>query len=105
MSIVTLETTLMAHGNTIQEIEKSTTFHSDNVSTLQHQVTHLNSEVEKLTQKCEDLEGRSRRHNIRLTGIPEGKEGPRPRDFIAQLLQERLSLEEKLLIDRAHWTL
>lgn len=44
--------------------------------------------MEKLTQKCEDLEGR---HNI---GVPEGKEGPNPRDFIGQLLQEVLNLEE-----------
>lgn len=38
-------------------------------------------------------------------GVPEGKEGPNPRDFIARLLQEVLNLEEKPLIDRAHWSL
>lgn len=47
----------------------------------------------------------SRRHNIRISRIPEGVEGPRPRDFISQLLQDTLSLNEKPLIDRAHRTL
>ncbi|CAM4659977.1 unnamed protein product [Leuciscus chuanchicus] len=92
-SITTLEKTATSHANTIGEIEKSAS------------LTRLNSEVEKLTEKCEDLEGRLRRHNIRVIGIPEGTEGPRPRDFIAGLLQEVLSLDEKPLIDRAHRTL
>ncbi|KAE8288334.1 hypothetical protein D5F01_LYC12201 [Larimichthys crocea] len=104
-SITALEETTASQGKTITEIEKSASFHSDEVTTLRRQVTRLNSEVEKLTGKCEDLEGRSRRHNIRIIGVPEGAEGPRPRDFIAGLLQDALSLEDKPLIDRAHRTL
>ncbi len=104
-SITALEETTTSHDNIIKEIEKSATHHSDDITALQRQVTRLNSEVEKLTEKCEDLEGRSGRHNIRITGIPEGLEGPRPRDFIAGLLQELLSMDEKPLIDRAHRTL
>lgn len=102
--ITALEKTTALHENTIREIEKSASHHSD-VTTLQRQVTRLNSDVEKLTEKCEDLEGSSRRHNIWIIGIPEGTEGPRPRDFIAGLLQDVLSLDEKPLIDRAHRTL
>lgn len=104
-SITTLEKTATSHTITIGEIEKSASQQSDDITTLQRQVTRLSSEVEKLTEKCEDLEGRSRRHNIRVIGVPEGSEGPRPRDFIAGLLQEVLSLDEKPLIDRAHRTL
>lgn len=104
-SIVILEETAATHGSTIKELEKSATFHSDEVTELRQQVTKLNSELGKLAEKCEDLEGRSRRHNVRITGIPEGAEGPKPREFIAGLLQELLSLDEKPLIDRAHRTL
>lgn len=104
-SISTLEKTATSHANTMGEIEKSASHQSDDVIALQRQVTRLSSEVEKLTEKCEDLEGRSRRHNIWVIGVPEGTEGLRPRDFIAGLLQEVLSLDEKPLIDRAHWTL
>ena len=46
-----------------------------------------------------------RRNNIRLLGIPEEVEGPRPMEFMAQLVQELLGLEEKPLLDRAHCTL
>lgn len=65
----------------------------------------LNSEVEKLISKSEDLEGRSRRLNIRIIGISEGVEGSIPWDFVAGLLQEVLSLEVKPLIDGTHRTL
>lgn len=104
-SITILEETTASHGNSIKEMEKSATYHSDEVTELRQQVTQLKSELGKLTEKCEDLEGRSRRHNIRITGIPEGAEGSKPRDFIAGLLQDLLSLDEKPLIDRAHRTL
>lgn len=104
-SISALEGTAATHEKTIKDLEKTASLHSDDVTALQHQVARLNSEVEKLTSKCEDLEGRSRRHNLRITGIPEGAEGSEPRDYIAGLLQEVLSLDEKPLIDRAHRTL
>lgn len=104
-SITTLEGATASHEKTIKELEKSASFHADDVTALQHQVTRLNSEVGKLTEKCEDLEGRSRRHNIRIVGVAEGAEGSRPRDFVADLLKDVLSLDEKPLIDRAHRTL
>ncbi|KAG7504929.1 hypothetical protein JOB18_019734 [Solea senegalensis] len=105
ISISTLEEATASHQKTITELEKSASLHSDDVTALQHQVTRLNSEVGKLTEKCEDLEGRSRRHNIRIIGVPEGIEEPRPRDFVADLLKDVLSLDKKLLIDRVHRTL
>lgn len=67
-SITALEKTATLHANTIGEIEKVTSHQLDNVTALQRQVTRLNSEVEKLTEKCKDLEGRSRIHNIRVIG-------------------------------------
>lgn len=104
-SITKLEATTASHDTTIKEIERSTTDHSDSVTTLQRQVTYLKSEMEKYAQKCEDLEARSRRNNVRIVGIAEGEEGPKPRNFTAKLLQDVLSLDEPPLIDRAHRTL
>lgn len=103
-SITTLEGATTWHEKTIKELEKSASLHSDDVTALQRQVTRLNSEVGKLTEKCENLEGRSRRHNIRIIGVPEGVEGSWPRDFVADLLKDVLSLDEKSLIDRVHRT-
>ncbi|KAE8296873.1 hypothetical protein D5F01_LYC05643 [Larimichthys crocea] len=104
-SIKTLEAATAAHEKTIKELERSASLHSDDVTDLQRQVTRLTSEVGKLTEKCEDLEGRSRRHNIRIVGVPEGVEGSTTRDFVADLLKDVLSLDEKPLIDRVHRTL
>lgn len=90
------------HEAALKELEESASTHSDILSTLQSTVDHLTMKVKHLDEKCEDLKAPSRRNNIRIIRIPEGKEGPRPRDFIAQLLTEALSLPEKPLIDRAH---
>lgn len=90
------------HETALKELEESASSHSDILSTLQSTVDHLTTKVKHLDEKCEDLEARSRRNNIRIIGIPEGKEGPRPREFISQLLSETLSLPEQPLIDRVH---
>lgn len=59
--------------------------------------------MEKLSDKCTDLEGRSRRDNLRILYVKEGAEaGKKPRDFVAQLLKEALSLTAPPLIDRCH---
>lgn len=59
--------------------------------------------MENLTEKCIDLEGRSKRQNIRIVGVPEGKEnGQRVSNFVTQLLQDVLDLDETPLLDRAH---
>ena len=54
-SITTLEGTTASHQKAIKELEKSASLHSDDATALQRQVTRLNSEVGKLTEKCEDL--------------------------------------------------
>ncbi len=50
-----------------------------------------------------DLEGCSKRQNLRITGLKEGAEhGQTTREFAAGLLKEVLELEEKPVIDQAH---
>ena len=65
----------------------------------------LSAMVESLGKKCEELEARSRWHNIRLVGLPEGSEGPQPTESIAKLLMDLLGLDEMPGLDRAHRTL
>lgn len=73
---------------------------------LNAETTHrLTVEVKRISRllKCLDLEGRSKRQNLRIVGVKEGKEqGQNLRDFTAQLLQDILALDEKLRLDRAH---
>lgn len=86
-------------------MELSATTCSDDLTSLQCAVSVLTEEVRQLQAKCEDLEGRSRRNNIRLIGIPEGLETSNPREFISHLLQDLLKLNEAPLLDRVHRSL
>lgn len=104
-SIERIQNKLDAHGVVLSELERGATDHSTRITELEANVGSLTTRVTYLDNRCEDLEGRMRRNNIRLLGIPEGAEGPRPTEFVAGLLQELLGLDEKLLLDRAHRTL
>ncbi|KAL7881004.1 hypothetical protein SRHO_G00032580 [Serrasalmus rhombeus] len=55
--------------------------------------------------KLDDLEGRSRRNNIKIVGVPEGEEKGKPVEFVAGLLPKLLGAThfvEPLIVDRAH---
>ncbi|KAJ8358111.1 hypothetical protein AAFF_G00032810 [Aldrovandia affinis] len=101
-SIEPLQRTVDAHEETVRDLERAATDHSTRIDELESTVSMLTSQVKRLDDKCEDLEGRSRRNNIRVLGVPEGLEGHRATDFVAQLLQDLLGLNEKPLLDRAH---
>lgn len=100
-----LRRTVDAHEATVHELERAATDHNTRINDLEATVSMLTKQATRLEDKCEDLEWRSRRNNIRVVGVPEGVEGTRPADFIAQLLQDLLGLNEKHLLDRAHRTL
>lgn len=104
-SIANIEAKSQTVQSKVTDLEEAASAHSDSIYQLEQQVASLNSEMDKLKQKNEELEGRSRRNNIRITGITEGLELTKPRDFIATLLKDVLVLEETPLIDRAHRTL
>ncbi|CAM4609735.1 unnamed protein product [Leuciscus chuanchicus] len=56
-----------------------------------------------LKSKLNDLEGRSRRNNIRIVGIPEGAEKGRPTEFVAELIKQLFEdFSDPPVIDRAH---
>ncbi|KAJ4937147.1 hypothetical protein JOQ06_001728 [Pogonophryne albipinna] len=104
-SVEPLQRAVEAHKVTIRDLEQAATDHNTRIDKLEATVDMLTSQVKRLDDKCEDLEGRSRRNNLRVMGIPEGLEGARTTDFVAQLLRDLLKLDEKPLLDRAHRTL
>ncbi|CAL9707522.1 unnamed protein product [Knipowitschia caucasica] len=86
-------------------LEEGTNTCSDGVTELEQQVAELNHQILSLTEKTEDLEARSRRDNLRIFGIKEGREGgAKVSTFIAELLQHVLNLATPPVIDRAHRT-
>lgn len=59
-----------------------------------------------VADKNEDLEARSGRCNLRITGIKEGREsGNSPQTFMAGLLKDALGLDNSPTLDRSHRTL
>ncbi|KAJ3593507.1 hypothetical protein NHX12_005841 [Muraenolepis orangiensis] len=73
---------------------------------LQLELTYsaLQGDNDSLKVKVADLEGRSRHQNLRIVGLPEGIEGPRPSMFFSQLFVEILGSEILTLppeLDRA----
>ena len=78
---------------------------SDSIRELVTSCSALANDNAKLQAKVVDLEGRSRRNNIHIIGLPESVEGSRPTEFFAGLLVEVLG--ENVLpstpdLDRAH---
>ncbi|KAK7898159.1 hypothetical protein WMY93_019012 [Mugilogobius chulae] len=66
----------------------------DNAETLHQRLVKvetscamLQASNDKLKARLVDMEGRHRRSNARLVGLPEGIEGTQPSKFFAQLLQ------------------
>lgn len=86
-------------------LENAANEQDSQLAELQVNVASLTVTMESLGNRCEDLEARSRWNNVRLIGLPEGMEGPRPTDYVASFLQDLLRLEAKPLLERAHRTL
>ncbi|KAI4904740.1 hypothetical protein NFI96_002270 [Prochilodus magdalenae] len=109
------EQTLSAVRSEVKEFKETLGSLTEAVSAHDARIDSLESALKKmegvntaLQQKVEDLEGRSRRNNIRIIGVPEGAEGTRPTDFVAELLPKLLGEENfnlPLVVDRAHRSL
>ncbi|KAL7377586.1 hypothetical protein ABVT39_001617, partial [Epinephelus coioides] len=99
-----LQSASLPNTKRIDDLEHSATVWSLSVRALETTVERLQSEVCMLKEKCLDLEGLSRRQNIRLVGIEEGQEGGNPRQFCATALKEILALDDIPRLDHAHRT-
>ncbi len=61
----------VALGKRITSIEQATTDHLEDIAALQHEMTEMKKQVATLKARNEDLEARSRRCDLRITGIRE----------------------------------
>ena len=103
-----VQATVSSHGQRITSLETNADSVEERLLSLEATCTELTASTEKLKAKAADLEARSRRNNIRIIGLPESIEGPRPTDFFSKLLVQLLG-DEKLPtppeLDRAHRSL
>ena len=87
-------------------LESAADGHSDAIASLERDMATVRRELATQKARTEDLEARSRRNNLRITGIKERREdGKRATDFISQCLKETLGLDKPPVLDRAHRTL
>lgn len=81
--------------------------HDTRLTLMEKNISKIQRENTLLQAKINDLEGRSRRNNIKIVGIPEGEEKGKPTEFISALIPKLLGeahFQKPLLIDRAHRT-
>lgn len=69
VAVTSLQASLASHDNRLKELEKAADYTGDCTTELGVTVTQLQGDVRELQAKCEDLEGRSRRNNLRLTEL------------------------------------
>lgn len=106
-----LSTLQNEHSQTEQRVDGMDVALSDadvRLTALEASYCELQKENGLLKAKLNDLEGRSRRLNIRVVGIKEGEEKGNPTDFVTRLLPELLgpnNFTKPIKIDRAHRSL
>ncbi|XP_072412079.1 uncharacterized protein [Chiloscyllium punctatum] len=87
------------------EVEHRVTVVEADASSFKDEIQTLKTQVPNLRDQVDDLENRGRRKNIRIIGLPEGKEGKQPAEFVEDWLPKFLDLETSmrgLKIERAH---
>lgn len=92
----------------VETVEERVLDHETRITSLEETVSGLRDENSALKLKVDDLEGRSRRNNIKIIGIPEQEEGGKPTEFIEALIPNLFgsdSFPSPVVIDRAHRTL
>lgn len=88
------------------DLESGVSAHSDIITGLESDVLKMKEDLATLKAKYEDLEARSRRSNLRVTGVKEGREnGKPPSEYIAAMLKQSLGLDKLPCLDRAHRTI
>ncbi|CAL9699716.1 unnamed protein product [Knipowitschia caucasica] len=85
---------------TVADMEHSLSTCTDDIVSLRTKVENMSKDLIRLDNKCEDLESRSRRNNVRRVGIPESQ--AISCEFVSTLLRDAFWLGKEPLVDRAH---
>lgn len=85
-----MQTEVTEHGTRLDSLENNAELNIQRIQALEEKCAALKESNARLTAKTADLESRSRRNNIRIIGLPESIEGPRPTSFFSDLLVELL---------------
>ncbi|XP_016117702.1 (E3-independent) E2 ubiquitin-conjugating enzyme-like [Sinocyclocheilus grahami] len=103
-----IQATVTEHGSKIASLKTHANSQDERTHALETTCAMLKESNSKLLAKLVNLEFRSRRNNIRIIGLPESIEGPRPSVVFSELLAEVFGdgvLESPPECDRAHRSL
>uniref|UniRef100_A0A3B5RFC2 L1 transposable element RRM domain-containing protein n=1 Tax=Xiphophorus maculatus TaxID=8083 RepID=A0A3B5RFC2_XIPMA len=106
--LTTLQTEHSEVRHRLDDMDSALTSTDARVSALESSCSELAAANGLLKKKVDDLEGRSRRQNIRIVGLEEGVEGVRPAEFVSKFISELLgqdSFPKPVKIDKANHTL
>lgn len=110
-SLTKLELSMNELKDEITKLEKRTTETEGRISAVEdngrryeNAIRYLLRREIDLTARCEDLQNRSRRNNLRIYRVPEGSEGKDVKAFVKELIQSVLQPMPavNLQIERAH---
>ncbi|KAK7922645.1 hypothetical protein WMY93_009547 [Mugilogobius chulae] len=86
----------------ISQAESRISTVEDEMSVLQKKVRSLELDKGSLENAITDLEARLRRSNLRLVGLPEGREGSDACSFLEKWIPETLGMARQITLERAH---
>ncbi|KAK1900678.1 Cytotoxicity-associated immunodominant antigen [Dissostichus eleginoides] len=100
----TAEAEMRAQKKDIEILEERTAGVEEWSTDVQDIITASLEQQTKLQDKLSDIEGRSRRNNVRIWGLKEGIEGDSVSEYVNRLIHKELGMSEdiKLEIQRAH---
>lgn len=100
-----VQASLTDHATRITDLEGCASDHETRISALEGRCAELMEINSTTKRKLIDLEARSRRSNIIITGLPEKAEKGNPTQFVAEFLPQLLgtnNFPDGLKVDRAH---
>lgn len=104
-AITSLDKTINGLVTRVSEAENRISNAEDTLKDLDKTVLHLRKQNDYLLEKVDQLENYSRRNNIRLINLPEGREGTIPVKFFTDWLPSALGSDnfpDPIIIERAH---
>lgn len=81
-----IQSMITEQSRRMDSLESHVELQAQRIQVLEERCVALTNSNARLTVKTIDLESRSHRNNIRIIGLPESVEGPRPTSFFADLL-------------------
>ncbi|CAM4509610.1 unnamed protein product [Leuciscus chuanchicus] len=106
-SLNTIEASLTTIGDQVTLLEQRVSANEDNISDLEKRIEFIEKENTQLREKTEEMENRSRLHNLRFLWVPEQAEGRDILGFMKQFIPQLLGVENYPMppvIERAHRT-